>query len=91
MISYNFSPLQMWRLPSQQPDGMAPPGNLLKYKAALTISLLEVCVEYPYNNLCLECNVHQLLYSFVIYDFLQFFTISHPTSKLVSETCLWSV
>ena len=30
MISYNFSPLQMQRLPAQQPHGMAPLGNPLK-------------------------------------------------------------
>ena len=30
MISYDFSPLQMWRLPAQQSHGMAPLGNSSK-------------------------------------------------------------
>ena len=77
MISYNFSPLADAEAASPTASCNGTSGKSFENNAALTISHLDICVEYPYNNLCLECNMHQLLYSFVIYDFLRFL-IQHP-------------
>ena len=93
-ISYDFSPLQMWRLPAQQPHGMAPLGNPLKRGLLLPNHAWMFVWSTPkiicaWSVICM--NFYRVFSFMSFYDFYDFFTISHPTSKLVSETCLWSV
>ena len=73
---------------------MIPPLMLQNCHLSSPPGLPSLDLQPQYQNQSKKHKKHiQVVFGiyYCIYDFLRYFMISHPTSKLVSETCLWSV